>query len=327
MSKNFSKLSSWGGKNKNRVRLNKLHDVATLKNNIEWDLIQEGLMNEGDNFYPRCLTFAGTRAIFERLLVNHNLTTPDNILTVQTYEKLSKEHNGKEIIKRLIRARSDFLSGMKIWPYNFFSFSKCYKADGHKATCSRPSSSLSALWNKAPYKGLMDTVVNKPPNKFSVMDLDLCGVFSQKNADSITNLFKTKALSSEGVLFITHLKGRDVRGGNLFKILLKELDGSKHIDFNSIRDRFEENPTHFSRYVLIPLYYINKAFNSGYVLEFTKLIEYRDKNKNTGLAPNMLQYFFNWVSIKDSKKDANRALYDNLCSVMDEEYQYLYWVN
>ncbi len=325
--KNSAKIDSWEGPNKTRVRHHKLHEVQCTKEAVGNLLVEEGVIESIEDFHPSCLTFAGSVAKFERLLINHNVTTPKDILTIQTYKKLGEGHCGKEILKKLIRTRSKHLGGMKIWPYSFLSFSQKYSALGDSPTCEYPSNSQNALWSKPPYSGMMNTTVKNPPARFSVLDLDLCGIFNQTNADSITNLFKSKALDDRGVMFITHLKGRDVRGGKLFEILLEEFETSEYVNFDSIKDAFEEDPTYYSRYVLVPLYYMSKAYDSGYILQLNKLIEYRDKNPESGLAVNMLQYFFNWVSIKKSRVDPSGTRVKSMCAVLNEDYGYHCWID
>lgn len=302
------KLSSWEGKNKARVRLHKLYKVSELKD---------------DGIEPTCLTFAGSKAKFEKLLNNHGIARPKDILTIQTYEKLSENHYGSEILGKLVRTRKNHLGGMKIWPYNFLSFSKCYRGD----KCEYPSKSKTANWSKPPWSSLMNNIVKNPMGKFSVLDIDLCGIFNQKNSDGVVNLFRNKVLDKEGAMFLTHLKGRDVRGGKLYEILLNGIKESDYVEFDQIKKMFDTDPNYYSRYVLIPLYYMSKAYDNGYVLWLDKLIEYRDKNPDTGLAVNMLQYFFGWYSQEESKMDCGELRLDSMCSVIDEEYNYQAWID
>lgn len=327
MSRISPKLNSWEGKNKARVRLHKLHKVSLLKDEVGGELERQGFIEDSQEFNPRCLTFAGPHARFERLLVDHGITTAKDIMTIQTYEKVSEGHYGKDILKKLVNTRKRFLGGMKIWPYNFLSFSKCYNALGDEVECYYPSNSTTAQWAKPPFSGLMNNVVNNPPGRFSVLDIDLCGIFNKTNAISISNLFNNKALADHGVMFVNHLKGRDVRGGRLYDILLDELEHSEYILFDSIRENFEEHPTYYSRYVLIPLYYMCKAYDSGYVLWLDKLIEYRDKNPETGLAVNMLQYFFGWSKQSMCRRDHGEVRLRSMVDVMSEQYGYQQWID
>jgi hypothetical protein len=313
MSTNALKISTWGGANKAKIRLFKKYEIQKTLTEISSD-------DDLPEFWrPKMLSFAGPYAILERMLVNHRAVTPTDITTIQTYEKMSQHHNGETILRTLLNTRKKHLSGMRIWPYNFYSFSKNYKLGG----CSYPSTNTQAKWSKKPYKYFMDTIVKEPVNRFNILDLDLCGIFSQKNADSVENLFKHRVVDKRGVAFITHQKGRDVRGGKLFNVLHKYLKESPLIDFESIFEQGEKlTDTYIARYILIPLYYMCKANEYGYVLSLDRLIEYRDLNRESNLAVSMLQYFFSWVDA-DYVKDYDSLTRSCLETVVNEEYEFL----
>jgi len=302
------KLDNWGGANKARVRLFKKHDIQKF--------VGEEIKRTGNREWkPNILSFPGPTAILERLLVNHGVIKPDNITAIQTYEKLSEKHEGGRLLKKLIRTRQSYLSGMYIWPYNFHTFSNKYTIE----SCSPPSSSKQAIWAKPPYKRFMNQITSKPTNKFSIMDLDLCGIFSQKNSDSIVNLFKNGVTESSGLMFITHQKGRDVGGGKLFDVLYGYLRCNEFLDFDSIPNIYEEGyETYVARYTLVPLYYMCKAFEYGFTMKMNRLIEYRDLNEDGVIAVNMLQYFFSWEKTGTS----NKEFIHNILDVINEEYDY-----
>jgi len=311
------KVQTWSGKFKTRVRFLKKYEIEKFIED------EKQILEKDDNWRPNMLTFSGPEAVLERVLCNWNILRPKNITTVQTYEKLSQNHNGKQILNKLIRTRRNHLAGMDIWPYNFHSFSNKYKASG----CSYPSSSKTAVWNKNPYKSFMKRIVEKDTKKFGILDLDLCGIFSKKNSDSVINLFKHKVIDEGGVCFITHQKGRDVRGGKLFSVLHDYLKNCGLIDFDSIPDiDTEGHETYVARYFLIPLYYMCKIYEYGYVVKLTRLVEYRDKNKSSGLAVNMLQYFFTW---RDSFAitDPHEEFKANIQEVLDDSYTYNNWID
>jgi len=310
---NSPKLESWGGANKSRVRLFKKHDIQKF---IRTDA---SLYDRQDDWEPHMVSFPGPRAVLERLLVNQEVLSSSNITAIQTYETMSRVHNGELFLKRLIRTRSDHLPKMRIWPYNFKMFSERYKLGG----CSYPSNTTQAKWCKAPYKRFMDQVVTEPIERFSILDLDLCGIFSKKNADSVESLFKNRVIDPSGLLFVTHQKGRDVRGGALFDTLHGYLKECRFVDFDSIPHLNEEGyETFVARYIMIPLYYMCKAYEYGYVLTMTRLIEYRDFGADAGNAVNMLQYFFKWEDA-DYITDADTKLRSGLECAMNEEYEYL----
>ena len=315
MSSNFPKLASWGGRNKSRVRLFKKYEIQTLVQQDSTDFERPA------GWKPSMLTFSGPDATLERLLVNHKLVKPSDITTIQTYERLSEGHFGEPLLKKLIRTRSDHLSGMRIWPHNFESFSQCYTNAG----CSHPSVSSQARWSKSPFKKFMDQIVDEKVKKFSVMDLDLCGIFSHKNSESVLNLFENKVVEHSGVMFLTHQKGRDVRGGALFKVLNDYLKNCPYIDYDKIY--YIDDPkkqTYVARFILIPLYYICKAYELGYALELNRLIEYRDCVD--GPAVNMLQYFFKWYNI-DWLESPTEVARDSMASVMADSYPHLKWID
>jgi len=310
------KLDYWSGANKARVRLFKKHEIVRF---IGHD---SGCYDRQDDWQPNMLSLPGPKAILERLLVNHDIIKAKNITAIQTYERMSAIHEGEPMLRALIRTRKNYLGGMRIWPYNFDSFANRYDLTG----CEAPSNSIKAKWSLPPYKQFMNQMVRDPIVRFSILDLDLCGIFSKKNAGNIENMFKNRIVEPSGVMFITHQKGRDVRGGALFDILNGYLKNNHLIDFDSIPNITTEGwETYVARYVLIPLYYMCKAYEYGYALELTRLIEYRDTNTNSGLAVNMLQFFFKWLDT-DYITDADTLTRTNLERVMTEEYEYLRWI-
>jgi hypothetical protein len=309
------KISNWDGVNKNKVRLYKLNKIRQLV-----------CRNKDSKFYPKMLTFPGTKAYLERLVVGEKLVSSSDITAIQTYEKMSEGHNGELLLKELIKLRNKELKGMPIWPYNFEAFTRCYTTTG----CSKPEG--------AKKKFNTDKVISKEMNKvvgvkgrYNVADLDYCGIFSAKNADSIENLMKNKVLDNKGVMFITHQKGRDARGGNLINILHGYLKENPMVDWDCIPYIHEEDKGYqyyVARYFLIPLYYVCKAFDNGYILKFDRLIEYRDKAGSYGLAVNMLQLIFNWISFDETIfEPAKKMVLREIETICREEYPYTNWVD
>lgn len=314
MSENPSKIETWDGKNKIRVRLFKRFEVEAF-------VAQE--KERTKRFSPHCLTFAGTLAKFERLLVDRKLVNPQNIVTIQTYERLGENHSGREILDKLLETRQTYLPGMHVWPFNFNSFSQCYTSK----KCLLPSDSKTAGWRHPPYYEVLARLTRAKPKRFSVLDLDFCGIFNESNSQSVVNVFNNGVMHDRGVAFITHQKGRDVRGGKLFDVLHGYLKPCKLINFNTIP--FSGDPdkdTYAARYILIPLYYMCKAYEAGHVMSLERLVEYRDKNSSSGLAVNMLQYFFRWRPV-DSFKEPFITMRTNLEEVMNEQYNYNIWID
>lgn len=313
---NSLKIRNWSGKNKTRVRLLKAREIEKL---IDED---KKYFGREEGWQPYYLTFSGAEAYLERMLVARGLISDDSIITIQTYEKLGSHHDGKGLLNKLIKTRNKHLKYMRIWPYNFHSFAKNYTMDG----CLPPSNSPTAGWNTRPYKKYMKQILLDDPVQFSVLDLDFCGIFNENNSESVIKLFENKVLESIGVMFLTHQKGRDVRGGKLYDILYPYFCKTPLINFKTIID----NCSHYSesdiaRYILIPLYYMCRAYENGYTLELTRRIEYRDLGKDNKAAVKMIQYFFTWNSIDiwQDHEAANRQL---LTSVMDEDYPKHVWV-
>jgi len=310
------KIRKWSGKNKTRVRLLKAREIEKLINE------DKEYFDRPEGWQPYYLTFSGAEAYLERMLVARELISDDNIITIQTYEKLGSHHDGKGLLDKLIKTRNKHLKHMRIWPYNFHSFAEKYTADG----CQPPSECKTAGWNTPPYRKYMQQLVSDDPVKFSVLDLDFCGIFNRRNSESVVKLFENKVLEKSGVMFITHQKGRDIRGGELFDILYSYMCQTKLINFKSIIDFYggKLSPD-VARYMLIPLYYICKAYENGYTLELTRRIEYRDLGKTNQAAVKMIQYFFKWHSLDvwDDHELASRSFRQD---VIDEDYPTHSWV-
>jgi len=316
MTVNSLKVSTWAGRNKTRVRLLKLFEIKKLlKENPDY-------VDRDEDWEPHYLTFSGPHALLERMLVNQGLVPAENIVTIQTYRKLGQKHDGKELLAQLIKTQKKYLKGMNIWPHDFSTFSKCYTLDG----VTKPSDNKRALWSKSPYKKYMERVLSSEPQKFSILDLDFCGIFNENNSNSVINLFNNKLLESTGVSFVTHQKGRDVRNGKLFEILHDYLKKCPWVDFETIpKINDEKSMTHVARYVLIPLYYMCKAYENNYVMELSRLVEYRDLGDDSSAAVNMLQYFFKWFEA-DVIKDSYTHHRLNLEEVINSEYSYHRWL-
>lgn len=147
------------------------------------------------NMVPRMLTFPGTTARLERMVSVNDAVVPSNMVAIQTYETMSEGHRGEPLLKQLMKTRDNHLPGMYIWPYNFESFSSLYTLNG----LSRPAGGAKKKFNLSPFRKEMNKVVDRPATKFNILDLDYCGIFSSKNASSVTNM--------TGLNIILHLDG------------------------------------------------------------------------------------------------------------------------
>ena len=298
--------SGWTGPNKARVRLFKARDV-------------EKLLRRTKEKEAVLLSFPGTTAIFERLLEQRSLVTGDNMVALQTYERLSDVNAGHEIFKTFERTMKRHFPHCYIWPYNFLSFSKNY----HSTGCSFPSKSKTAGWTKQPYAKYMKRICNEDTLRFSVMDIDLCGIFNRDNSGAVVSLFKNGVVKDRGVLFVTHQKGRDVRGGKLFDTLHSYLRNHPLIDYDSLIDEENARDTDLARMILVPLYYMANLYDCGYVLKLNRIIEYRDRTGNHP-AVTMLQYFFSWEISTVGSVD---VVIDNMVAVMSEDTPTFKWID
>lgn len=153
----------------------------------------------------------------------------------------------------------------------------------------------------------MERFLKKKSVPFNVLDIDFCGIFSQVNGGDVAQLMHNGMLANKGLLFVNHLKGRDGRSGKLFEFLNNYFRYCHHFDVNGLVDEggntmdFDsEDPLSFwfTRYVLVPVYYVCEAFDAGYRLEVERLLEYRDTNPDTGAGAVMLQWYFRFRRLR-----------------------------
>lgn len=289
------KISLWNGTNKRRARSRKL--AAVLRDQ------RSRLLPPN----PQVLSFAGTQAHFERALVSRGATLPENITTIQ--QAGGKE--GEEVLRRLLRVKDQHLPGMYVWPHTFHSFSSGCKKDRILTPPFVPKRWNPPKWYRAPtFRREMERFLDKKPTPFSVLDIDFCGVFSQTNGGDVVQLMRNGMLADKGLLFVNHQKGRDGRSGKLFEFLREYFRYCRHFDVNGLSDRdggamdFDsEDPLSFwfTRYVLVPVYYVCEAFEAGYRLEVERLVEYRDTNPDSGAGVVMLQWYFRFGRLRSYK--------------------------
>lgn len=283
------KTLNWDGPNKRRARARKVAIVARGQ--------KSGFLPAKSNV----LSFAGARAHFEKGLVGRRLTSPRRITTVQTSQKHGTL-DGDKILRKLIKVRNDSLQGMNIWPYSFKSFSEGYTDDKVYLPTYTVRGGNKPSWLRTPtfYKE-MERFLDKEPEKFHVLDIDICGIFSQANGLDIVRLMENDALADRGVLFINHQKGRDGRGGRLFAFLRDYFHNCELFDIDSVLDdegysvdlNHEDDVSWWLlRYRLVPIFYVLEAYKAGYQLEVDKLVEYRDRNKKSRVGVTMLQWYF-----------------------------------
>jgi hypothetical protein len=302
-----AKTSVWDGKKKALIRTLKQQEV-------KWAIRDGKLCND-----PVALTLAGAKAHLEISLANQELVRPENIITVQSPLFPDKEV-GSKVLHELVKLRDKTLPGMLIWPESFSSFCKGYNKSKVTIPAFAVNKNNHPAWYKSPtFRKEMNRFTDFEPKKLSVIDADLCGIFSEENGTSITNLMKNGMLADSGVLFINHQKGRD---GKSIPFLRDYFHHEGLFDINSLRDYFEEALTltlegkdkwetkamfHAIRSTLVPVFYVIEAFKAGYRLDPIRLAEYRDRNtKTSGVGVNMFQWFFRFERKESSKlEDGN----------------------
>jgi len=289
--KTSRKVTIWDGPNKRRTRARKIRRVV------------EARKSRFISKNPTALTFAGQRAHFELGLKGRGALRPQDIVTVQSCQKVGA-HDGGPILKKLISLRDKHLPGMLIWPHTFQSFSKNAYRDKFFIP---PITSTTPGWFRSPvFKQEMYAFMRCAPRPFEVIDADLCGIFSERNAGDIVNLFYSGMAADKGVLFINHVKGRDARKGKLLSFMRTYFKGCPHFDASALYDqdgnsldlsREDEDSLYWTRYVLAPIYYVCEAFNAGYRLTVERLVEYRDRDPSTRAGVNMLQWYFKFEEL------------------------------
>jgi hypothetical protein len=282
------KVTDWDGVNKQKVRAKK------------FELIKDAIDAQFISKNPLMLSFAGAPAIFERKLVDKKFLRSGDIITVQDCLMKSNGYPSEKILKALIKTRDKYLPDMAIWPSTFNSFVKGYSGK----TVLAPPVNLNSppKWYKnTDFRSEMEYLAGDTATSFDVLDIDMCGPWSPETGTDIATLMKNNKLNVNGLLFINHLKGRDVRGGTTLKFLKKYFDRRKFIDLSVLRDE-KDNPVNldnienalvlfYFRSVLVPLFYVTEAFFAGYHLHIHRFIEYRDKNTE-GHGNNMMQWLF-----------------------------------
>jgi hypothetical protein len=330
--KDCQKVTHWTGKNKNKARLRKLSLIKESR--------KEGFLST----HPQMLSFAGGPAIFERLLVAKKLVESQDMITVQDCMIKSNGYPSEKVLRTLIKNRDMYLPDMLIWPYNFNSFVKGYKGDTIRIPPVHTGS--PPKWYKdKDFREEMEWFIDQRAYPFEILDIDMCGPWSPETGTDIATLMKNGKLDISGLLFINHLKGRDVRGGKTLSFLEEYFNRRKFIDLTKITDGYG-NPINLDiaspftllcfRTVLVPLFYVTEAYFAGYHLRVERLIEYRDKNEDGQAGTNMLQWLFTFEATdvklsglgpKDSEYEEltlqdNLVYLDNIEGIMRGTFPY-----
>jgi len=292
------KMDKWDGEMKSFVRALKVQAVKNAQ--------KSGLIDKDS----AALTLAGAKAHFEIALSNKKIIKPENIITVQCPTK--PDHKvGDKVLRNLLKVRDEQLPGMHVWPSTFDSFCQGYTKD--RVYIPAVASSAPAWHRSTTFRHEMHKFIDMDVKDISVADIDLCGIFSQNNADAAIRLMENNVLADTGVMFINHQKGRD---GQCVPMLQEHFDYDPHFNLEEVRQYWGEAVTlslegktkeekqelfYLIRYRLVPIYYIVKAYQAGYCLELNRLVEYRDRNSDSGVGVNMLQWMFTFRKHESSR--------------------------
>lgn len=297
------KMDRWDGLKKTLVRALKVQAVKGAQ--------KAGLIDEDST----ALTLAGAKAHFEIALSNKKLIKSENIITVQC--PIKPDHKvGDKVLRSLLKVRDEQLPGMHVWPSTFESFCEGYTKD--KVYIPAVAAKKPAWHRSTSFRREMHKFIDMDVKGISVADIDLCGIFNQSNANAAIRLMENDVLADTGVMFINHQKGRD---GQCVSMLQEHFDFDPHFNLEEVRQYWGEAVTlslegktkeekqelfYLIRYRLVPIYYTVKAYQAGYCLELDKLVEYRDRNSDSGVGVNMLQWMFTFRR-HESAKVASRV--------------------
>lgn len=302
------KVERWEGENKQTVRIHKARLVSKVFKQLR--------INPNT---ARLLSFAGSEARMERILARRKLCKPSNMTTVQATNIRGKNEQAEQIATSLIQSRDRYLPGMKIWPADFSEFVVSYGSKEDRVTAPRTSKHNPRKWFTNPsFRAEMQNLVGRKASPFEILDIDLCGIFSEETALNITRLMRKRKFSPRGgVFFVNHMKGRDGRWGRLHEFIEDYFSDHPHFGpeeflynrqtgdtFADIIARDPNDPEFFDcvRYALAPIYYVCEAFEAGYTAWPQARFEYRDLNDNRS-GVNMIQWCFFFRNRNGSRLD------------------------
>lgn len=261
------KLRTWSGKNKEYTRYKKIEIIKKFSQAMPSD--------------PMCLTFPGSCAHFEKLLIDHGVTTPNRVLCIQSPQKFVT-HSGAEVVSILYPK----LSGLGDFPLflgNFKDFPDEYSSKTPSSKMYRAEIKFGISYKN---KYTSWRILNgKPP--FSIIDIDTCGQFSPGMVETVNKLYQKDLFANNGLLFINHMKGRENIGA---KKLIRE-SKSEYMSYFSGEHKID------MRFLDVPMIYMTNAHRYGYNLSLLNIIEYFD-HTGKGNKAHMLQYIFSFSRSK-----------------------------
>jgi hypothetical protein len=255
------KFRTWSGKNKEHSRQEKVAIIKRFLSNKELS-------------DPLCFSLPGTRALFEELLLQEKITTPERILCIQSPNVL-RTHRGTDVLDILLPKLRE-LGSLPLFIGDVHSFPDTYI--GNKTNIKKmeeifgvPAENKFSQWSDA-----------HPDQRIDIVDMDLCCQFNRRLVSTMNKFYSNNILSDSGLIFINHMKGRE--NTNAKMLILGNRDKyEKHFDV------IKTFPFGTQMRILdIPLVYIVNAATYGYKLEIIKVLEYSD-----GIV-HMMQYAFSF---------------------------------
>jgi hypothetical protein len=186
----------------------------------------------------------------EKLLIQHRLAEPQHIVGIQ---KAGAFHNykGRDVLRQLTRSIREV--PFAIFVKDFVDFARYYGPQFSEDMLeAEKAAELGAQFSFGKW------IERNATAKFSIANIDLCCPFHKPAAQAICSLFSSSLLGSNGLLFITHMRGRE-----------------KPKDKNFIGSRAGDCRQFW--YISVPCYYTEQVSKVGYRLEVKRVVEYREE--------------------------------------------------
>jgi hypothetical protein len=288
------KKTHWDGLNKGAVRAIKIATVVKHYPKL--------------GLFPRCLTFPGIAALFERGLVETGLVRPQDIIGIQRQQSTNGTDNRAifDALAKTVTARAGNLTGMHVVGVEFKKFSQAMATLSPKDAAQALSKHLLSIEVET-----TRAFVESMPATFSVVDMDVCCPFDKTLMSSLVEL--SPLLSDFGVLFITHQKGREKPvSRNLLEAATRSIASKHGLPGGPSYNFLPRNGGW--RFVGTPVAYTQAFLAKNIKLRLEKLIEYRDLNPCSNLGSGMVQLVFTYhrISTKTAIGDVTESLFQTL---------------
>jgi len=266
----LDKTLKWGGKNKAAVREVK----KTLIANFNASLNDEPI---------KMLSFPGAVASLEKAV----LEIPGaEVVGVQTDERVGA-FSGANVLEKLSKVTEEGGFSLPTFVGRFSSLPEALRTGTFAGDNKVPASLQLGPW----FSENQDV-------KFNVLELDVCCAFGPTVVDPLAELLADGRVADDSLMLVNHMKGRE-------KPWFLEYLSSKY-DWTEVgygKKAPSKAAGSFYRYFSIPQFYSSLFLKYGFSCPITGVYEYRDKN-DTGLAVNMVQYFFRAKKIANPKSFA-----------------------